>query len=225
MNLRAKSEKFLAVGSSGTGKTSVLLRLLYAIPADFIFVYDTAEGDYAEILKDKAIIVTTFSEFKDACMSHKIGKQTVIVFDSTVSFEGMHVEMLEEFCEWILRFSRSNPHFTKLFFVDELQQFVSVNSIPRAFVAIVEIGRKLNIRLLMASNNFNCLHARIRSQLTALFLFQMRDTTILEKVSEFARPDVIKKLPDLEDGQFFMVPKKGKTEFARIDLSAFYMHK
>lgn len=196
MNYLRKATHVFDCGKSGMGKTSWAIRYINGCSCDRIFIYDH-QNEFAqrlEIPPDK--VAYTPDDFLRLAET-----QRVVCFDFTKNYPGYKREMFDNFSEMVFevcKFGLTPKGKQALFVCDELQQFVTGNSIeqaPESFRMIMETGRRYNLDTLMLSRAPNRVNVAIREEFTELILFKLNDETSLKFAKEVgADIEAVKKL-------------------------------
>lgn len=173
MNIHHKARHMMAVGKSGMGKTSYLLKYLSGCSHDRVLVFDH-QGEIAARLNARPEqVVATIEEMASAVETHRM-----VFFDPTVHYGGYFPDIFEEFCTAVLDLSRD--HFEPagmdtLFVCDEIQQFCKIGSVPPSFKAILETGRRANLDSFCLSQRPNKIDSDLREQWTEIVFFRLDD--------------------------------------------------
>ena len=200
-NFSHKPNKILITGSSGTGKTTFLLRYLQGsqdqeidcgIFYDKIFGLD-AEGELAQRL---GVEPTMDSRLLAEQVEDENKK--LILYDPVDEFPGDPFTAFRFFCEWCFEVAKALPGKLKLFACDELQVFLTPNNIPWEFSQVIHRGRRAGLDLALASQQLNLIHNTVRNAITETVTFRQEDMTAIKMLAEKGfDPDSIMALPDL----------------------------
>ena len=159
--------KTLCCGSSGTGKTTLMIRRIAAADALNVFIFDQA-GELTYRLGLPILRVDDLTAIADAHRVVCVDPADLHASDLAAAFEW--------FCLWVLARSQQTPG-RKLLVIDELQRLTTTHAdgAPKSFVDILEIGRRAGLDVLIGSQAPNLLHNRIRAQITEVCAFRMID--------------------------------------------------
>jgi hypothetical protein len=187
VNLEHRPTKVLAVGNSGSGKTTYGTRFLAGVDAVRLFVFDH-QGELSLRLGLEP------SESPEDLQSALERGDGVLLFDPAKSFPGQLPEAFDFFCQWTFEICQGLDG-RKVFFVDELQTFVDANNVPENFLSILDTGRRYELDLMACANSPN-INPRTRNQLTEVVAFRAYDPRALEFVDAIGiDPDEVRLLP------------------------------
>ena len=170
MRIAHKPTKLLITGSSGTGKTTFVLRYLTGTLADRVLIYDW-QGEFAERLG------LTPQPLNFAALGDHADAHRVTVCDPALT-ECPAGEGLARFAVFCREYARNLPNNgTALIVVDELHRLQDTNAagVPPEFVDVLEFGRRDGLDAVMVSQAPNLLHNRIRNQITEAVVFRLID--------------------------------------------------
>lgn len=183
--------KSLVCGSSGTGKTTLIIRKIATAEARNVFIYDQ-EGELAYRLGILPAEVADLDAWADTFR--------VVLFDPATS--GMDNETaFDYFCSWSFERSQKTAG-RKILVVDELQRLcgTSAGQLPKPLVDVLEIGRRAGLDFIAGSHAPNLLNNRIRAQLTEIFAFRIIDARAADWLSPVL-PDAAERLRALPRGE------------------------
>jgi hypothetical protein len=187
MQFENKRRVTLVGGVSGSGKTTFCLRYLVNAPVQVRFAFDP-DGEIAERLR-----VTPARSGGQLDTAFIRG---TVVFDPEGLFGDDTVAGFKFFCDWAYEVSR-RVGGRKVFFVDEVWEHCSPNSIPDEFARIGLKGRKVGLELLVALQEPQRLNGRIRNGVSEVVAFHVADGPSLEFLAEKGLdPAEVQALPD-----------------------------
>lgn len=174
MNLLHRSNKLLIVGASGTGKTTYATRYLLACRDAQVFIYDH-QGDIAPRLGSASLVDY------DALVAAVGARQRFVCFDPVDLYPGELAAGFDFFCEFVVGVGGATPG-RKIFVCDEVHMVTSTfaDGLPWTFAHMLETGRKIEIDLVLVSQQPNLCHNRIRQQATEVVAFLCGDKSATE---------------------------------------------
>lgn len=183
----AKKRSTLVVGSSGSGKTTFVLRYLIAdkkLKVRWIF---DAEGELAHRLSLPP--VTNAEEIPFAM------EDGFVIFDPHPMFPGQMERAFEWFCATVFKFAESQP-VRNAFFIDEAWKYLPPNKVTQPLRDCIQTGRRRGIEMIFASQQPNRLNEVITNECTELVCFRLQGENALARVESLgANPSVISNLP------------------------------
>ena len=169
------SIKVCIAGISGTGKSTLLEKLIRREHAKWIFVYDHKDGDQA-----RRFGVTPCKTIEE--MEAAVIRGGLLIFDyrffrdgdGNRPFAGKREDGFEFFIEWvesIVRIMRGK----KILFADELQALVNENSKPDKLVSMMDELRTFQLDFYFCTSAMNVIHNGVRKQFTEIWAFKQGD--------------------------------------------------
>lgn len=180
MNWDHSPSKRLIAGMSGSGKTTLLLRILRDSGHPWKFVYDPHLETARKLNWQAAGTMEGLCQLFDA-------KRPVVFYPGRL-FPSDCEAGLDFFCQFVMAQAkrREGP---KLLAIDELQECTSQNwqSLPDSFKAVLNVGRREEIDLIMSAQSVNDVNAKVRRQVTEVYIFKQSET-------DFAAMDALGKM-------------------------------
>ena len=170
LQLNHRAYKLLITGKSGSGKSTYFLRTLLGLPARCRFILDH-KGEVAMRLGARPCL--TVQDLAAAVPSGWV------VFNPSVLFQGRRPDGFAFFCDFVWEICGSMPG-TKIFAVDELQQFLGTQTLPPELAAVLEDGRIRGLDAVLISSQPNIIHNRIRNQITEVAAFKTEEKNALD---------------------------------------------
>lgn len=189
-NFEHEKKAVLYTGTSGTGKTTEWQKRIQAEKARIKFIYDH-EGEYAVRFKQPA--VTDKAE-----LVRKTALGGYVVFDP-VDFDGDLQEGFEFFTEFVFTV-KENLKGRVLFCCDEIQFFVDSYNKPEALLNILERGRRREIDCHFIGQAPNCLHGKVRNQISEVVTFRQSDKNAIAWMEDQGLDP--EKIRTLKNGQW-----------------------
>lgn len=184
-----QSLKVMITGTSGTGKSTLLERLLRAEKAQWKFVYDH-QGEFAG--RFKLPVVTCCDDLEE-----KTIRKGWVVYDPVDEFAG-RAGGFDFFCEYVFMVSKK-VNGRKLFVVDELQNLTDNRTAPVPFLTICETGRRYQIDVFTISQAPNRIHNSVRNQLTDVYTFRHSDEAAIKYLADNGfDPEAVRNLQEYE---------------------------
>jgi energy-coupling factor transporter ATP-binding protein EcfA2 len=192
-NFDHKSEKILITGASGCGKTSLSMALARKKKARVKFVFDYKAGELAH-----RMAIAALGEI--GAVEQATARGGWVMFDRVKFFPGEPDKSFELFCEFVLAQIQILPG-VKLFFADELQDYTDTSDAnkPLALLQLGDIGRSLQLDMILVAQAPNRLHWALRNQVTEIYTFRQNEKNAIEPLAEKGfDPDEIRKLKNGE---------------------------
>jgi hypothetical protein len=182
----AKKRCTIVLGSSGSGKTTFVLRYLVADKLRVRWIFD-AEGELSHRLQIPA--VTSLEEIPFAM------EDGFVIFDPHPLFPGKMEEAFEWFCATVFKFSEENPSRNS-FFIDEAWKYLPPNKVSQPLRDCIQTGRRRGIEMIFAAQQPNRLNEVITNECTELVCFRLQGENALARVESLgANPSIISNLP------------------------------
>ena len=173
----------LAVGVSGSGKTTFALRYLVnaELSARFMFDPDPGEfhpekGEFADRLR--------LEPARDPYELSLGLCRGWIPFDTHTLFPGRIEEAFNFFCEWAWEKSLQVPGH-KILVVDEAWAYQTPHGIPAELQTIVQSGRKRGLHLMVLSQEPNRFHSSLLNGVSEFVCFRLQSPPALELVRKY----------------------------------------
>lgn len=166
-NFNHPSCKVLITGNSGTGKTTLLEKMVKKEKAKWKFVYDHKHGEFCKRFG-------TTPCFDGADLTEALERGGFVVFDPIHLFKGRPEEGFAFFCTWCFGICEQFKG-RKLFICDELQKLLDTRNDPDELLVILDTGRVYQIDCFMITNATNGIHNRVRNQITEVYAFTQGD--------------------------------------------------
>lgn len=161
------SKKVLITGNSGTGKTTLLEKLVRKERARWKFVYDHKHGEFC---KKFGATPCYYPEELDQALT----RSGYIVFDPAKSFPGKPEAGFDFYCDFVYSVSERFKG-KKSFVCDELQKLLDTRNEPDQLLKVLDMGRVYQIDCFMITNATNGIHNRVRNQITEVYAFTQGD--------------------------------------------------
>lgn len=171
------NDTIFVLGATGCGKTTLMANLV--VERKRFIIFDTKE-DFPASFFPHAIFVDSPAELREALNANhpqiivRLWKQDVEDFFSSS-------------CEMLFQLHVLN-HERKLettFLLDELNNFVYVNSCPKSFENVILRGRGIGIRKIFGAQWFGTVPTWCRDTFTEIYTFAHTDETGLERLDNF----------------------------------------
>lgn len=193
-NQSAASVKVLACGKSGTGKSTLLEKLIKREKCDRLFIYCHKDGDMSRRFKVRPC--RDHTSFSEALA----GRAPIVIYEPSREHVGKPDEGFEYFCKMLWGIGRMIKG-KKGIVADELQSLVDERSKPDELVNMLEMCRTYEMLWFFGATASNGIHNRVRGQITEVFAFHQDEscgTDWLEKGLGMER----KNLSSLKYGQW-----------------------
>lgn len=161
------SVKVCVAGISGTGKSTLLEKLIRRERAKWVFIYDHKEGDMARRFKVKPCY--TVEDLEAAIL-----RGGFVIFNPGELFPGQREIGFEFFCEWCFAVCKQLRGL-KVFCADELQALVDDRCNPEKLVEMLDECRTFELDCYFCTSAVNQIHNRVRKQFTEIFAFRQGD--------------------------------------------------
>ena len=189
-DLNYKARRALVLGTTGTGKTTLVYRLAHSHPADCVFVYDWQGGEFATRLGARKLAS------RDEVLSAIDEGERIVAYDAESGEEDASGEGFEWFCDTAFETSGVMPG-RKLFIVDECQDLIDPYNVPDGLQRILSRGRRRLMDTCLAGRSANALHTVGRDQVSELYCFRCIDENSLKYPKSIGLdPEEVKSLPD-----------------------------
>lgn len=218
MDFDHRPQKRLIFGMSGTGKTTLFLRLLANSGHRWKFVFDADLEAARKLHWQAASTIEGLAWLYD--------HEKPVMYWPGRMYPADYEAGLDFFCRFTLNLARSRRG-AKLFAADELQEVTEPGpgGIPDSLREMLNVGRREEIDFLLAAQSANDVHSRIRRQLTELYVFRAADsdTPAFQRLAKMGIDAAeVQSLPHPSQGrvgylyrQFFT----GKTERVEFSIS------
>ncbi len=179
LQLDAKPGCTLAMGKSGSGKTTFALR--YLVAGDFTcrFLFESPKCDMH--IKLGLDCAETLPELEMAI------EDGFVIFNSSIMFPGDRVTAYDWFCRWSYDRAAQMPG-RKILLTDEAWRACSPHSIPQALAEWVQDGRSFGMETMFATQRPNKLNGAILNEATELVCFRLQEHNALVTVSDLGAP-------------------------------------
>ena len=197
MKINHPASCILVAGQQGCGKSTLALRLLAEKKAARKFIYDP-EGEFIR-RNPRARVLGSFEELDNAGPAG--GELVFMPGDEWIEHgygDKDQVGCFQVFSKYCLEAAEVYPG-NKVFFSDELDQYVDSHNYPKWLVAAIQIGRKRQLDCLFVSGAIASLHNRVRDKVTEAYIFQHVDDTAINWVKKVGfDPEEIRNLKKWE---------------------------
>ncbi len=184
------SYKVLVTGTSGTGKSTLLQKLLAKEKAQWKYVYDH-QGEFSQRWK-----IPSVSNADD--LEEKNLRKGWVIYDPVNDFAGKAPSGFDFFCQYVFLTAKT-VNGRKLFVCDELQMLTDNRNPPEAFLTICETGRRFQIDVFCISQAPNRLHNTVRNQLTDVYTFRQSDEAAIKYLADNGfDPEQVRGLAEYE---------------------------
>lgn len=170
-----KSKKVLITGTSGTGKTTLLEKLLRKEKSRWKFVFDH-QGEFSARFKAPAC-----TDPEQLCEA--VARGGWVVFDPVAMYPGRTREAFAFFCDFTFAMAETQKG-RKIFVCDELQKLVDNAKTPDELMCILDTGRRYQLDFYGISQAPNLIHNAIRNQITEVFTFRQSDENAIKFLAE-----------------------------------------
>jgi hypothetical protein len=177
----------LITGMSGSGKSHLAYRYLYAAPGIACrFIYD----DLDRASTHYGVRPCQTADELEAALETRW-----VVFRPHKMFPDDFTEGFAFFCKFVLEAAGRGPG-RKLFLVDEVWQYCTPQMLPREFSRVLNLGRVENLEVVTATMWPHKLHSGIIGGCTEAIFFRTDERLALEAISGIGgNPDEIRNLP------------------------------
>ena len=171
----------LIVGMTGSGKTTFVLRLLLNSTAACRFIFDD-ENRVAPRLRIKPCF--TERELEDSlagrwCIFNP--SKMFIQNEQDKHFFGAKRRAFQYFCAWIFHVCARGPG-AKMISLPEIWRFCTPESIPPGFATLAQMGRELNVHLIMDTQRPELVNPSVTGASTELVCFKVLSREALRAV-------------------------------------------
>lgn len=165
VNWHHDPDKRAAVGMSGTGKSTLLLKLLECSPARWKFVFDYELECARKLNWQPAQSLEGLCRLLD-------NRRPVVYYPDTM-FPDDPEAGLEWFCKFV-KGQCDRKDGPKLFFADEIQEYVPEHwtQIQPSFRKLCNVGRRAEIDMLLGAQSITDLPLKYRRQITEIYMFK-----------------------------------------------------
>jgi hypothetical protein len=170
-----ESKKVLITGTSGTGKTSLLEKLLRKERSRWKFVFDH-QGEFSARFRVPAC--TSPGELCGA-----VARGGWVVFDPVTMYPGKTRDAFAFFSDFTFAMAETQRG-RKIFVCDELQKLVDNAKTPDELMCILDTGRRYQLDFYGISQAPNLIHNAIRNQITEVYTFRQSDENAIKFLAE-----------------------------------------
>jgi len=202
----------LVFGGQRSGKTSFALRYLLNVEAVAVFIFDD-RGQAQKRLKLRAC--NTARDCEEALATGWVCFNPHTMFPPNAKLEITATDALRNafawFCDWVLKASARGPG-KKVFFADEVWQFMDARSVPYELENIVRTGRGENLSVILATHRPSEFHRNVRALVTEWDCFHTVDENDLAAVRPYFRE--VDKIATMPKGQFIAYNRESGEQIA-----------
>lgn len=194
----------LAFGAQQSGKTSFCFRYLLNVwdfvPTSCVFIFDD-RGQAQRRLKLRPC--NTARDCEDALKTGWVCFNPHVMFRPDPAKGISATDALRNafawFCGWVLKASARGAG-RKVFFADEVWQFMDARSVPYELEDLVRTGRAENISVMMATHRPSEYHRNVRALVTEWVCFNTKDENDLAAVRPYFKD--VDRVAQFPKGQF-----------------------
>lgn len=191
-------------GSSGTGKSTLLIKLIKKEKARFRFVYDH-QGEWSQKLKIPCV-------YDIERLAERTAMGGYVIYDPVKMFSGRPSEGLAFFCDYVFAIC-GEMRGRKLLIVDELQKLTDNKKEPAELLNILDSGRRIELDFYCISQAPNRLHNAVRNQITQVYTFRQNEARALEYLEDNGfPPEMVRSLG--EHKYLWKNLRTGETNFS-----------
>lgn len=187
--LTYKANSLLVMGCKRCGKTEYVTRYVRAHKAQKVFLFDAEQQEFSRRLK----VPCATNEIELGVL---LERERIICYDPDEEFGSDRLAGLD----WFLTYVWSACRFIngiKLVGVDELQFYISTQSMPQSLEDILSRGGRYLIDTVLIGQQANMLHNTVRNSVTEIIAFRTIDDTAGKYFkSQGFDPNVVKNLKD-----------------------------
>lgn len=189
-NLQYQARRVLILGTSGTGKSTLIAKLIDSHPAQLVLVYDWQGGEICK--RVSGLLVTSRAAFVEAVEAgHRI-----VCYDAETGEEDEKGAGFDWFCETCFTIA-GEVSGRVLIVVDECQELIDPQNLPEPLGDILSRGRRREMDTCIAARSANALETEARDQVTELYVFRLVDERSLKYPKSVGLDaDAILNLPD-----------------------------
>lgn len=159
------AKKVLIAGSGGTGKTTLLEKLVRKHRAQWKFIYD-----HQEEFGTRFGIETQHYMLPD--VEDKVCRKGWVNYNPSLDFPGDYPTGFTAFCQYIYGMAQVT-NGVKILCCDEMQMLSDNRTEPTDYLKCVEGGRRLQIDVFLISSSPNALHNRVLNGMSEVYAFQL----------------------------------------------------
>lgn len=188
MNLAGKPSVTLVLGSSGTGKSTFVTTYLLRSEFACRFLFDPL-GEWAQRLG--LPLALSVLDIQTQMLSGWV------CYDPSEMWGGSTQDGFEFFCEFV-RLSCERFDGRKVLVVDEIQDYLTTQSMPRCLALLVQAGRKWGVESVFTSQRLNQLNGALLNQATETVVFSLGSDNDLRRLeNQRFVAEELSVLPDL----------------------------
>jgi hypothetical protein len=188
VNLAGKPSVTLVLGSSGTGKSTFVTTYLLRSQFSCRFLFDPL-GEWSQRLK--LPLALSVLDLQTQMLSGWV------CYDPSEMWGGSTQDGFEFFCDFV-RLSAGRFEGRKVLVVDEIQDYLTTQSMPNSLALIVQAGRKWHLESVFTSQRLNQLNGALLNQATETVVFSLGSDNDLRRLEhQNFVADELAALPDL----------------------------
>lgn len=177
------SVKVISVGVSGTGKSTLVEKLIrQERGVKWFFIFDHKDGDMSR----RFGVPPCFDE--DALIQ-AVEAGGFVLFDPRKMFESDKERGFSWYCWWLWQVKRFLKG-RKILCADELEALCDERSKPRSLLRILDEGRTFQMDCFFIAQSMNGLHNQVRKQITEVFAFRQGDANGIKWLDERFPPGI-----------------------------------
>lgn len=188
MNLAGKPSVTLVLGSSGTGKSTFVTTYLIRSKFACRFLFDPM-GEWSQRLK--LPLATKVFDIQEQMMTGWV------CYDPTEDWGADTQEGFRFFCDFV-KLASTKFQGRKVFVVDEVQDYMTPQSMPGELGIIVQAGRKWELESVFTSQRINQLNGALLNQATEHVVFSLGSDNDLKRLEAYGfNSEELAVMPDL----------------------------